>query len=221
MYQDTLKSIRIQLRRYMDGIVSTSMRRQGMDYKMNFGVSLQNIRAIAGSYTKDAGLAQLLWKEEVREMKILATLLYPQEEFTAALARQWVEEIPFQEIAEQLAGNLLQFLPDAPQLAREWIRSEKEYVSVAGFIVYTRLFSKGYLLPVTGEPYFLQVAHSILDKGISRPQRAALTALKRFGRQSGRQAVLVLDAFTDYETAGSAEKEEFYNDMKFEFEYYM
>ncbi|MCD8193814.1 MAG: DNA alkylation repair protein, partial [Tannerellaceae bacterium] len=211
MYQDTLKSIRIQLRRSMDGIVSTSMRRQGIDYKMNFGVSLQNIRAIAGSYTKDAGLAQLLWKEEVREMKILATLLYPHEEFTAALARQWVEEIPFQEIAEQLAGNLLQFLPDAPLLAGEWIRSEKEYVSVTGFLVYTRLFSKGYLLPVTDESSFLHIAHRILDKGISRPQRAALTALKRFGRQSGRQAALVLDAFTDYQAAGSAEKEEFYN----------
>ncbi len=220
MYQETIKSIRVQLRRSMDGIVSASMRQKGIDYKLNFGVSLQNIRAIAGNYTKDAGLAQLLWQEDVREMKILATLLYPQEEFTATLARQWVAVIPYQEIAEQLALNLLQFLPEAPLLAREWITSEKEYVAVAGFIVYTRLFNNGYNLPVTDEPGFLQVAHRILDQGISRPQRAALTALKRFGRQSGRQAAFVLDAFTDYQTAGSAEKEEFYNDMKFEFEYY-
>ena len=81
-----IRSIRNDLRLSMNGIASTSMREKGVHYRMNFGVDLMRIREIASCYTPDAALAEMLWKEDVRELKIIATLLYPVDRFTAESA---------------------------------------------------------------------------------------------------------------------------------------
>ena len=75
-----LKDIKTQLRLSMNGAVSQSMREKGLVYKLNFGVELPRIKGIAAGYEKDHSLAQALWKEDIRECKILAGLFYPGEE---------------------------------------------------------------------------------------------------------------------------------------------
>ena len=50
-------------------------------------------------------------------------------------------------------------------------------------------------------------------------KQAALTALKRYGRQSEEQAERVLIELRHLEESDSLEEQEFYNDLKFEFEY--
>jgi len=72
---EQLKEIKTQLRLSMNGAVSQSMREKGLVYKLNFGVELPRIKAIAGGYEKDHSLAQALWKEDIRECKIMAGLL--------------------------------------------------------------------------------------------------------------------------------------------------
>ena len=67
---EQLKEIKTQLRLSMNGAVSQSMREKGLVYKLNFGVELPRIKAIAGEYEKDHSLAQALWKEDIRECKI-------------------------------------------------------------------------------------------------------------------------------------------------------
>ena len=47
MLQDELKEIRTQLRMAMNGVIATSMREKGIDYKLNFGVPLPEIKQIA------------------------------------------------------------------------------------------------------------------------------------------------------------------------------
>ena len=74
---EQLKEIKTQLRLSMNGAVSQSMREKGLIYKLNFGVELPRIKAIAEGYEKDHSLAQALWKEDIRECKILAGLLQP------------------------------------------------------------------------------------------------------------------------------------------------
>ena len=50
---EQLKEIKTQLRLSMNGAVSQSMREKGLVYKLNFGVELPRIKAIAGEYEKD------------------------------------------------------------------------------------------------------------------------------------------------------------------------
>ena len=76
-----IRNIRRDLRLAMNGVVSSSMRNKGVDYKLNFGVDIPRIKGIAEKYESSATLAKELWKLDVRELKILSTMLYPVEEF--------------------------------------------------------------------------------------------------------------------------------------------
>ena len=106
MLQDELKEIRTQLRMAMNGDIATSMREKGIDYKLNFGVPLPEIKQIAARHEPGSDLAAALWKEDIREFKILASLLQPVDDFPFKQAEQWVKEIPYLEIAEQCSRNL-------------------------------------------------------------------------------------------------------------------
>ncbi|MDD2437033.1 MAG: DNA alkylation repair protein [Massilibacteroides sp.] len=213
-----IRDIRVRLRQAMNGIVSTSMREKGVRYKLNFGASLSDLKSIAESYTPNVQLAAWLWEQDVREHKILATLLYPHEALTEAEADRWAEMICHQEIAEQFCANLMQYTPFAEKSAERWISDKKEYVQVCGFLLYARLYTRG---DEASDPQkLLQTAKQVLDKGISRAQRAALLALKRFGRRSRLDSQTILALIEAYRDSESKERKEFYNDLKFEFDYY-
>jgi Predicted DNA alkylation repair enzyme len=217
---ERLKEIRTRLRLSMNGVVSTSMREKGIVYKLNFGVSLSKIKEIAADFERDATFAKRLWNEDVRELKIIATLLYPHSEFSKEEAELWIKDVRYIEIAEQINTNLLQNLSYANELAASWITNEEEFTQVIGFLLYSRLFLNGYKENEQQATILLEVAKRILDKGVSRCQRAAILALKRFGRQNKANADAVLNFIADYKQSTSAEKQEFYDDLCFEFEYY-
>ena len=103
------------------------MREKGLVYKLNFGVELPRIKAIAGEYEKDHSFAQALWKEDIRECKIMAGLLQPVDSFFPEMADIWVESIQNIEIAELTSMNLFQYLPYAPAKSFQWIADEREY----------------------------------------------------------------------------------------------
>lgn len=218
--QETIQQIRKQLRLAMNGVVSSSMRDKGMDYKMNFGVSVPKIKEIASQYEPSESLASLLWEQDVRELKIMATLLYPADAFTAEAANRWVSELKHLEIAEQLVANLLPKLPFAEALATQWITDTREFVSVTGYLLLARLCTLGNQLTDSTAGLMVNAAASVVEEGLSRRQRAASLALKRYGRQSQTQAASVLRAIEGLQASGEAGKLEIYNDIKFEFEYY-
>lgn len=138
----TTQRNKTQLRLSMNGAVSQSMREKGLVYKLNFGVELPRIKSIASAYGKDHALAQALWKEDIRECKILAGLLQPVDSFLPEIADIWVENIRNIEIAELTCMNLFQHLPYAPAKSFHWIAAEDEYTQVCGFLTIARLLMK-------------------------------------------------------------------------------
>ena len=84
----------------MNGMVSQSMREKGMEYKLNFGIEYPRIKEIAAGYEPDHELAQALWKENIRECKILAGLLQPADTFYPEIADIWIEGMDYPELAE-------------------------------------------------------------------------------------------------------------------------
>ena len=80
-----VKAIKQSFRLKMDGVASTSMRNKGLDYKINWGVGIPDLRKMAQEYGKDYALAIELWKENIRECKILATLIMPPDEMLPEL----------------------------------------------------------------------------------------------------------------------------------------
>ena len=156
--KEKIKNIKTQLRLAMNGAVSQSMREKGLVYKLNFGIELPRIKDIASGYEKSHTLAQALWKEDIRECKILAGLLQPVESFQPEIADIWVEDIRNIEIAELTCMNLFQHLPYAPAKSFAWIASEKEYFQVCGFLTIARLLMKKGDMEPRAENEFLDQA---------------------------------------------------------------
>ena len=104
--KEQLKDIKTQLRLSMNGAVSQSMREKGLVYKLNFGVEIPRIKMIVEGYEKNHDLAQALWKEDIRECKIMAAMLQPVDTFYPEIADIWVESIRNIEIAELTCMNL-------------------------------------------------------------------------------------------------------------------
>lgn len=175
-----LKDIKTQLRLSMNGAVSQSMREKGLVYKLNFGVELPRIKSIAAGYEKDHALAQALWKEEIRECKILAGLLQPIDSFLPEIADIWVENMPNIEIAELTCMNLFQYLPYAPSKSFHWIADEREYIQVCGFLTIARLLMKKGDMNERVENEFLDQAISAFLSGSYHVRNAAMTAIRRF-----------------------------------------
>ena len=186
--QDVVKEIKQSFRLMMDGAVAQSMRDKGLNYHLNWGATLPRLQAkaeeikfqVPSSKFKVYDLAIALYKENVRECKILATMLMPADEILPEVVDIWQEQIPSQEIAEQLAFNLYQHLPFAAEKAYQWIASDKEYDQLCGFHVLSRLFMNGQEPNERGINEFLDEALCALQGPFPSVRKAALQSLQRF-----------------------------------------
>ena len=185
---EQLKDIKTQLRLSMNGAVSQSMREKGLVYKLNFGVELPRIKGIAAAYEKDHALAQALWKEDIRECKILAGLLQPVDTFLPEIADIWVDTMPTVEIAELTSMNLFQTLSYAPAKAFRWIADERELAQVCGFLTIARLLQKKGDMDDRVANEFLDQAVSCFLAGSYAVRSAVMAALRRFMEHSEEHA---------------------------------
>ena len=188
--RDKVNEIKQSFRLMMDGAVAQSMRNKGLNYHLNWGATLPRLKAKAEelksmfnvqcSTFNVYDLAIALWKENVRECKILATMLMPPERMLPGVCDIWMEQIPSQEIAEQVAFNLWQYLPYAPEKAYQWIASDQEYYQLCGFHVLSRLFMNGQEPNERGINEFIDQSLSALQGPYMSVRKAAMQGLQRF-----------------------------------------
>lgn len=217
--QQIIQDMRKRCRMAMNGVVSGSMRERGVTYKLNFGLILQQIKDIAIRYEQNAELAEALWKENTRELKILATHLYPKDAFNAEAANRWMNQIANQEIREQVCLNLFQNLPFADQLGIEWSNSNEEDSRTTGYWLLARLLlSKKITNGLTIE-YFDKVWSDVASENIFL-RNASLLVLKHIGRNSEEEANLILAKLNSYKDNLDPLKKEAYNSISFEFEFF-
>ncbi|NDV82751.1 DNA alkylation repair protein [Bacteroides sp. 51] len=217
---EKLKDIRTQLRLGMNGVVSQSMREKGLVYKLNFGVELPRIKVIAANYEKDHALAQALWKEDIREFKILAAMLQPIESFYHEIADIWVEDIRNIEIAELTAMNLFQYLPYAPAKSFQWIAGEREYVQVAGYLTISRLLMKKGDMTERASSELLDQAITAVLSGAYHVRNSALLAIRKFMEHSEEHAFRVCRLVESYAGSENEAEHMLYTMVKDEVENY-
>ena len=181
---EIIKDIKSKFRLYMNGPVSQSMREKGVDYKINFGIEYPRIKEIAAEYEKNHDVAQELWKDNIRECKILAGLLQPVDTFYPEIAAIWIEGMHLPELAEYTVMNLFQYLPYASDVVFGWIADDREYFQVCGYLLMARLLMKGMKLNERAEAEFLDQAFTALENDGTNVRRAASVALRKFGIQS-------------------------------------
>ena len=180
MIEEQIKEIKRSFRQMMDGAVAQSMRDKGVDYHLNCGATLPRLRAKADEIGPNYDLAVALWKENVRECKILATMIMPPKEVLPEVIDIWMEQTPTQEIAEQAAFNLYQYLPFAPEKAYTWIAYDKPLFQLCGFHILTRLFMNGQEPNERGINEFIDQALAALQGDSLPVRKAAMSSLQRF-----------------------------------------
>ena len=217
---EIIRNIRGDLRTSMDGIVSQSMREKGLGYKLNFGVRIMRLQQLAKEYEQSVELADKLWEQETRELKILATLLYPIDKFEEETAQKWGESISNQEMREQLSKNILQELSYADKLVQRWIVAEDDGLRTTGYWLLARLIiSKSPLvdkcnlsalmdntiIDATGDDYFLR--------------NAAHGALRFMGRLNNDVVEMVKVHVKPLAESDNPLEKELYESLAFEFDW--
>lgn len=119
--------------------VITGMARYGITPENTYGVSIPNLRKIAKEIGISNKLAQQLWNTNIRETKILASMIDDPEMVTEEQIEGWVKEFNYWEICDQCCMNLFEKTKFAYKKSIEWSSREKEFVKRAGFVLMARL----------------------------------------------------------------------------------
>ncbi len=192
--QTTVKEIKRGFMLQMNGVASASMREKGIDKYLNWGIQLPELKDIAKKYGRDYDLAIALWKENVRECKILATLIMPHERMSADLISVWMEQTLTLEIAEYATFNVYQYVDNASIFAFRWIASEHELEQVCGYHLLAALFKRGAEPDERDLNEFIDQAVSALGGETMPVKHAAMNALNAFAQMGDLQEQIVENA---------------------------
>ncbi|MCR4604256.1 MAG: DNA alkylation repair protein [Prevotella sp.] len=193
--QQQIKEIKRSFRQMMDGATAQSMRQKGLDYRINWGATLPRLQQMAqelktsmsdnegdesSTSHKRYDLALALWKEDVRECKILATMLMPPDEILPEVVDIWMEQTPTVEIAEQAAFNLYQYLPYAADKAFLWLAAAHDLPQICGYHILSRLFAQHREPNERGINEFIDQALTALQSPNPILRKAAMQAIVHF-----------------------------------------
>jgi hypothetical protein len=166
----------IKLRK--SGEVSDAMNQQGIQYKLNWGVSLLDLREIAQTQEHDHLMALKLWNKQWRETMILATLLDESSEVTEEQMDFWTKSFENNEIAEQASSNLWVNSKFAFIKSLEWCRGKKHLVRFTGVHLMGRLaIADKNAIDEMFEPFFEELPTLAKDSKLYTPLYRAIIAL--------------------------------------------
>ena len=174
--QQKIKELKRSFRLVMNGPASQSMREKGLDYRLNWGVPVIQLKQMAKELGKDYDLAIALWKEDIRECKILATLVMPAEKMPQEVAEIWMEQTHTQEMAEMQALNVYQHVSYAPMIAYQWIARPEDVYQICGYDILGRLFMNGQE-PVRNPTSAVSTSFSIRQRRLCRLRHSASATL--------------------------------------------
>ena len=178
--ESKIKELKRGFRLVMNGPASQSMREKGLDYRLNWGVPFIQLKQMAADLPHDYDFAIALWKEDIRECKILATLLMPHDKMPEEVAEIWMEQTRSQEMAEMQAFNLYQYVSYAPKLAYRWMALDDTVKEICAYDILGRLFMKGQEPNERGINEFIDQAVTALKSPSAGLRHAAMNALTRF-----------------------------------------
>lgn len=179
---DDVKQIKRSFRLFMNGVASSSMRDKGLEYKINWGIPVTRLRDMAAQYAPSVALAERLWESDVRECKILATMLMPAERFSEPMALSWLSACSNQEMVEMLVFNLIQNMPDVETFVVSLLHSDEPNAPLAALHLVSRLVARQNVAFMTDEVVssFAQLVVKALSGTDAVLKHAALNSVTRY-----------------------------------------
>lgn len=201
--QQAVRELKQEFHALMNGPVSQALRERGLGYRVIFGVELPRLAALAAERPKDHALAAALWKENVRECRLMAPMVQPVERFSSELANVWVDDMHYTEEAEVCTMYLFQHLPYAPTQAFAWVAAEGLWPQVCGYLTLSRLFMRGMAPNERATNEFLDQAAAALRSPQPALRHAALSALNKYANFGEQPAFRVERILAAHEAEGA------------------
>lgn len=156
--EKTFQRLITKIKSLKNGDVSDLMKEKGINYKLNWGVSLVELRNVAQSLEQDHLLALKLWNKQWRETMILAALLDEPVKVTEEQMDFWTKSFENTEIAEIVSTHLWVKSKFAFIKALEWCRGKKYMVHYTGIHLMGRLaITDKKALDEMFEPFFDEI----------------------------------------------------------------
>lgn len=191
-FQQILKTVKLR----QSGEVSDAMNSKGIQYKLNWGVSLLDLREIGQNYERDHLLALKLWNKQWRETMILATLIDEPAEVTEEQMDFWTKSFENGEIAEQTSTNLWVKSKFAFAKALEWCRGKKHLVRFTGIHLMGRLaITEKNAIDEMFESFFEELPTLAKDSKLYTPLYRAIIAMGSRSKMLNEQCIELAKTF--------------------------
>jgi len=211
-----ISKIKQKLMLSMNGIVSEQMEKNGIYYHQNYGVTIPRIKEIAAETGKNADLAERLWTLDIRETKIISTLIEPVESMSIEKSLSRIQQINQIELAEQISMNLLSKLPYAEELCLICTGSNQLWMQITGFTLSTRIYQKfSYTTAVKLIDNAVELA--ITDEFLL--YKSIATLLARMVRKGPEVTEYLLAKMDEFSTVKSISIEYINNELKQEIDF--
>ncbi len=109
------------------------MARYGIKGEKRLGVPIPELRKVAKEVGKNHQLALKLWKTEIPDAMILASMIDFPEEVTEEQMEAWVKGFNSWDVCDQVCMNLFEKTPLAWKKINDWASRHEEYVKRAGY----------------------------------------------------------------------------------------
>lgn len=127
-----------KIRKQMNGAMLDTFRYYGAKYGMNYGVALHSLRDMAREIGCDDELAHFLFRQQVRELQIIALWIADAEAVTEKEFDFWANGLINSELAEQAAQGLLSKITPIDTLVERWCGSGNELLAYAALLAASR-----------------------------------------------------------------------------------
>ncbi len=126
------------VRKNMNGAMLDMLRYYGADYGANYGVAIHTLRDMAREQGRDDAFARFLYRQQIRELRIIALWIAEADRVTHADFDFFAAGIVNSEVAEQAAQALLSRIDAIDTLLDEWSSSNNVLLAYAAMLAAAR-----------------------------------------------------------------------------------
>jgi len=182
----------VQIKHRMNGAVVNSMQESGIIYKVNYGVNIPEIQQIAQPYKGDHDLAIRLFEQDIRECKIIASMIDIPAKVTGDQIDNWSNDFTNIEIVEQVCSNLFWKSDFALPRSIEWCLEDDNLLQKAGLLIAGNRASDKTIKDLIFEPY-IGIVEKLVETDDELVSNAAIFALREIGKRSEPLKMKVLE----------------------------
>jgi 3-methyladenine DNA glycosylase AlkD len=206
-----------KIRQLRNGDAADSMTRMGIIYPINYGVSIPNLKQIAAQYIGSHNLAITLFEQDIRECKILASLIDDPAQVTGEQIDQWSAHFTNIEIVEQVCSNLFWRVEYSLPRSIEWCLGNDPLLIKAGLIITMRCAANSEVSDRTFDPFF-EIIENLPEGDEFDYGNYAVGALRQIAKRSSTFREKVQQTSQNLSNSESDVKAWIGNQLLFEFE---